>query len=112
MPTLTLACCMPDPEAADLVFGCEANIRVVGLDVTHACQFTAGDLQGLAGHGRFGTFLQQITGFYLQYHRRAARRAAAISLTLSCGRQAGASLHAACMPAVAHPGRRRPDAGT
>ena len=50
--------CPPDPEAADLVFGHEANIRVVGLDVTHACQFTADDLQGLAGQGRFGTFLQ------------------------------------------------------
>ena len=60
---------LPDPEAADLVFGHEANIRVVGLDVTHACQFTAEDLQGLAGQGRFGTFLQQITRFYLQYHR-------------------------------------------
>ena len=61
--------CPPDPEAADLVFGHEADIRVVGLDVTHACQFTADDLQGLAGQGRFGTFLQQITRFYLQYHR-------------------------------------------
>jgi len=61
--------CLPDPEAADLVFGYEAKIRVVGLDVTHSCLFTAEDLQGLAGHGLFGTFLHEITRFYLQYHR-------------------------------------------
>lgn len=51
------------------MFGHEANVRVVGLDVTHSCQFTAEDLAGLAGQGRFGTFLQQIARFYLQYHR-------------------------------------------
>ncbi len=61
--------CLPDPEAADLVLGYEAKIRVVGLDVTHSCLFTAEDLQGLAGQGRFGTFLHEITRFYLQYHR-------------------------------------------
>ena len=61
----------PDPEAADLVFGHEANIRVVGLDVTHSCLFSAVDLAGLAGQGRFGTFLAQIARFYLQYHRWA-----------------------------------------
>ena len=60
-----------DPEAADFVLGQRAPIKVVGLDVTHSCQFAGAQLQALAGQGRFGTFLATISAFYLQYHRHA-----------------------------------------
>lgn len=71
-----LPCCrnqqsvlLVDPEAADFVLGQGGNIKIVGLDVTHSCQFTGTDLRGLQGRGRFGTFLSQITAFYLKYHQ-------------------------------------------
>ena len=46
---------------------------MVGLDVTHQCLMTAGQIEGMAGRGRHGTFLRDITQFYLGYHRRAGR---------------------------------------
>jgi len=42
---------------------------VVGLDVTHQCKMTAEQIDGMAGRGRHGTFLRDITQFYLDYHR-------------------------------------------
>lgn len=68
---LTSVICLAtaDPEAADYVFGQLCNIKVVGLDVTHSCKFTGEDLRGLQGRGRFGTFLSDITAFYLKYHK-------------------------------------------
>ncbi|EIE27835.1 hypothetical protein COCSUDRAFT_83455 [Coccomyxa subellipsoidea C-169] len=58
-----------DPEAADFVLGQGGNIKIVGLDVTHSCQFTGTELRGLQDRGRFGTFLSEITAFYLKYHK-------------------------------------------
>ncbi len=51
------------------MLGQRVPLRIVGLDVTHSCLFAGPQLQGLAGRGRFGSFLAAITAFYLQYHR-------------------------------------------
>jgi uridine nucleosidase len=45
------------------------NCWLVGLDVTHKCCMSAGAIEGMAGRGRHGTFLRDITQFYLGYHR-------------------------------------------
>jgi len=58
-----------DPDAADFVLGQTPNTRLVGLDVTHKCTMTRQQMDDLTGQGRYGTFLQQICQFYLQYHR-------------------------------------------
>lgn len=58
-----------DPDAADFVLGQTPNTRLVGLDVTHKCTMTRQQMDDLKGQGRYGTFLQQICQFYLQYHR-------------------------------------------
>lgn len=61
-----------DPAAADAVFASRAKVRVVGLDVTHACRLTAGELAGLAAAGgKAGAFAARVSKFYLQYHRAA-----------------------------------------
>lgn len=57
-----------DPEAAEVVFGSKAQMRVVGLDVTHSVSITGQQLRSLRNRGRFGSFLGQISKFYLQYH--------------------------------------------
>ena len=58
-----------DPEAADYVLGQPANTKIVGLDITHSCTFTAAELRGLHGRGRFGSFLSDISAFYIEYHK-------------------------------------------
>ena len=58
-----------DPDAADYVMGQTPNIRLVGLDVTHKCTMTRQQMDNLKGQGQYGSFLQQICQFYLQYHR-------------------------------------------
>lgn len=60
-----------DPEAADYVLGQSPNIRMVGLDVTHKCVMHREQMDALSGQGKYGTFLNQICQFYLQYHRYA-----------------------------------------
>lgn len=45
------------------------NCWVVGLDVTHKCRITKQQLESLAGRGKYGTFLRDISQFYLQYHK-------------------------------------------
>jgi len=61
-----------DPAAADAVFSSRARVRVVGLDVTHACRLTAAQLEGLGGTGGGpGAFASRISRFYLDYHRAA-----------------------------------------
>eukprot|EP00892_Ulva_mutabilis_P009664 jgi/Ulvmu1/706/UM010_0078.1 len=59
-----------DPEAADYVFKHTQGdtTYVVGLDVTHDCIFTGSQLTALKGQGKYGTFLSEITQFYLRYH--------------------------------------------
>lgn len=48
------------------------NCWVVGLDVTHRCRLSAQQIEGMAGVGRHGTFLRDISQFYLEYHRSVA----------------------------------------
>lgn len=45
------------------------NCWVVGLDVTHQCQLSRRQLDGLQGVGRHGSFLSAISQFYLSYHK-------------------------------------------
>ena len=58
-----------DPEAAAMVFSRVANCMVLGLDVTHRCIMPRAQIDGARGRGRHGTFLSEITQFYLQYHQ-------------------------------------------
>lgn len=60
-----------DPHAADFVFGQPLPIWLVPLDATTQCALTGDELAGMAGCGRYGTFLASITKFYLEYHRCA-----------------------------------------
>lgn len=69
-----------DPAAADFVFGQPVPMRLIPLDVSNRCRLTAAQLTAMKGKGRFGTFLWQITEFYLAFHR-CARPYAAISDT-------------------------------
>ncbi|RMZ53177.1 hypothetical protein APUTEX25_005166 [Auxenochlorella protothecoides] len=58
-----------DPDAANVVFAKAPNCWVVGLDVTHQCQLSRRQLDGLQGVGRHGSFLSAISQFYLSYHK-------------------------------------------
>jgi len=58
-----------DPEAADAVFQHCSKVRALGLDVTHRVPLTATQLRALEGRGRFGTFLSQVSQFYLKFHQ-------------------------------------------
>lgn len=58
-----------DPDAADFVLGATDNTRILGLDVTQTCRLSSGDLQALRGAGRHGTFLADISQFYLRFHQ-------------------------------------------
>eukprot|EP00884_Botryococcus_braunii_P001183 jgi/Botrbrau1/11065/Bobra.0302s0007.2 len=58
-----------DPEAADEVLGLTEKIKILGLDVTHQTFFTRAQLKGLDGQGRIGSFLNEISQFYLEYYR-------------------------------------------
>jgi inosine-uridine nucleoside N-ribohydrolase len=71
-----------DPEAADFVLGMASSIRVVGLDVTHRCQIPVASVKELRGRGKYGTFIEQVTRFYIQYHRSAHLHAIVSSLSL------------------------------
>ena len=58
-----------DPVAADLVFGQSVPTRLVALDTSQQCRLTADQLEGMRGRGKYGSFLADITAFYLQFHR-------------------------------------------
>lgn len=58
-----------DPEAAEFVLSRAKNMYMVGLDVTHTCLLTGDQLSSLKGQGHYGTFLSDISEYYLQYHR-------------------------------------------
>lgn len=60
-----------DPDAANIVFSRVSKCLLIGLDVTHRCIMTAEDLDNLKGQGKHGTFLHDISQFYLQYHRNS-----------------------------------------
>ncbi|KAG9130989.1 hypothetical protein Leryth_006763 [Lithospermum erythrorhizon] len=58
-----------DPEAADIVFTCGANIDVVGINITTQVQFTDADLEELRqSKGRHAKFICDITKFYRDWH--------------------------------------------
>ncbi|GLC44745.1 hypothetical protein PLESTB_000969200 [Pleodorina starrii] len=59
-----------DPDAADLVLGCTPRLRVLGLDVTQRCRMTAEELQAMRGVGKYGSFVYDISQFYLNFHRK------------------------------------------
>jgi len=58
-----------DPDAANVVFSRVPNCWLLGLDVTHQCILSAAQIEALKGKGKHGTFLRDITQFYLKYHR-------------------------------------------
>ncbi|KAG2502004.1 hypothetical protein HYH03_000500 [Edaphochlamys debaryana] len=58
-----------DPDAADLVLGSTERLRILGLDVTQQCRMTGAELEALRGRGPHGSFVADISRFYLGYHR-------------------------------------------
>eukprot|EP00850_Spirogloea_muscicola_P012706 SM000083S22753 [mRNA] locus=s83:304314:306539:+ [translate_table: standard] len=57
-----------DPEAADIVFTCGAEVFVVGINVTTQVVFTDEDLRGLLDNGRFGDYVHKACQFYKAWH--------------------------------------------
>eukprot|EP00850_Spirogloea_muscicola_P018192 SM000164S02254 [mRNA] locus=s164:172326:174692:+ [translate_table: standard] len=58
-----------DPEAADIVFTCGAEVLVVGINVTTQVVFTGEDLRGLLDSGsRFGAYVHKACQFYKAWH--------------------------------------------
>ncbi|XP_020867574.1 probable uridine nucleosidase 2 isoform X2 [Arabidopsis lyrata subsp. lyrata] len=61
-----------DPEAADIVFTCGADIIAVGINVTHQVIMTANDKDKLASsNGKFAQYLCKILDVYYDYHLTA-----------------------------------------
>lgn len=58
-----------DPDAANVVFSRCPTCYLLGLDVTHTCILTTAEIDALQGAGKYGSFLRDITQFYLEYHR-------------------------------------------
>ncbi|KAJ1267730.1 hypothetical protein BS78_07G080000 [Paspalum vaginatum] len=58
-----------DPEAADIVFTCGADVYVVGLNITMKVIFTDEDLLALRNSkGKHAQFLCDVCQFYLDWH--------------------------------------------
>ncbi|WZZ11577.1 probable uridine nucleosidase 2 [Brassica rapa] len=58
-----------DPEAADIVFTCGADIIAVGINVTHQVVMTADDRDKLASsNGKLAQYLCKILDLYYSYH--------------------------------------------
>ncbi|KAG7645200.1 putative uridine nucleosidase 2 [Arabidopsis thaliana] len=61
-----------DPEAADIVFTCGADIIAVGINVTHQVIMTADDKDKLASSkGKLAQYLCKILDVYYDYHLTA-----------------------------------------
>lgn len=61
-----------DPEAADIVFTCGADIIAVGINVTHQVVMTDKDVEDLASSsGKLAKYVCNILKFYLRYHLEA-----------------------------------------
>lgn len=58
-----------DPLAADRVLGAGGKIRMVGLDVSLKLALSGDEVRNLRGKGKLGTFLADISGCYLDYHK-------------------------------------------
>ena len=60
-----------DPEAADIVFTCGAEIVVIGLNVTTQVLMTEQDLCKLRDSGgRYGRYIYNICQFYNDWHEK------------------------------------------
>ena len=58
-----------DPVAADIVFGADWPMTIVGLDVTHESVMTDGYMQDLVAHaGADGAFLWEVSRFYAKFY--------------------------------------------
>ncbi|KAG7653196.1 Ribonucleoside hydrolase-like [Arabidopsis suecica] len=61
-----------DPDAADIVFTCGADIIAVGINVTHQVIMTANDKDRLASsNGKFAQYLCKVLDVYYDYHLTA-----------------------------------------
>ena len=60
-----------DPDAADYVMEKGTRLKLISLDVTHRVEFTSNDMLKLRGKGKFGTFIADISKFYIDYYRYA-----------------------------------------
>ncbi|KAJ6825034.1 putative uridine nucleosidase 2 [Iris pallida] len=61
-----------DPEAADIVFTCGADILAVGINVTHQVVLTDDDRDKLEkSEGKFARYLCKILELYFSYHSEA-----------------------------------------
>ena len=62
--------CHADPEAADLVLGAGWNVTMVGLDVTHKVNMTAGDITRYAAEGNnpLADHVTRILPFYQHFN--------------------------------------------
>ncbi|XP_011005265.1 PREDICTED: probable uridine nucleosidase 2 [Populus euphratica] len=61
-----------DPDAADIVFTCGADILAVGINVTHQVALTDAERDKLIqSNGKFAQYLSKILEVYLSYHQEA-----------------------------------------
>ncbi|XP_077228087.1 uridine-ribohydrolase 2 [Tasmannia lanceolata] len=61
-----------DPEAADIVFTCGADILAIGINVTHQVVLTDADRDKLSrSEGKFAQYLCKILDVYFSYHHDA-----------------------------------------
>jgi purine nucleosidase len=60
-----------DPDAAQIVLGSGASLRLVGLDVTRRVRLTGADAARLADGGEFGKLAAEHTEGWISYQRRA-----------------------------------------
>ncbi|GAA6208079.1 nucleoside hydrolase [Cognatishimia sp. WU-CL00825] len=81
-----------DPHAAEIVFASDAQVEMVGLDVTHQILCTAQDFEAIAQAApKLGGMLQDMSHFYLKFYA-------------SVGKFEGCSLHdPAAVIACTHP---------
>lgn len=62
-----------DPDAADIVFGADWPVTIVGLDVTQQTVMTDAYVNDLArAAGEDGRFVRAISAFYEDFHKRSA----------------------------------------
>lgn len=59
-----------DPEAAQRVFTCGADVTMVGLDVTHRALLLPQKAEELRGAGRVGKLVADLYAFYHEHHKR------------------------------------------
>ncbi|OAE21743.1 hypothetical protein AXG93_1618s1080 [Marchantia polymorpha subsp. ruderalis] len=61
-----------DPEAADIVFTCGADIIIIGINVTHQVFFTGKEMEEVRdSKGKYGKYLYDVSKFYFAYHQNA-----------------------------------------